>query len=340
MLRPARLRRSRSLFVFVLVLALAGAASGCVKARGPDPARVAPRRDVVLSVSAEIADVPEGAKELRMWIPVPRDEGAQVLHRVTPEGRVDTRIVRDERLGNTAMLVVVKEPARSVSAGASFAVSRAEQRGPGRAHPLANPDKQGADPKDWLADERLTFVSDEIREISRSIHREGMTHAEKARAAYDYVLANMRYSKEGTGWGAGSVVWACDRKYGNCTDFHALFIALMRAGGVPSRFRIGFSLPAERGAGAVAGYHCWAEWYDEAKGWTPVDISEAWKQAAKREYFFGNLDHDRVGVSLGRDLVFEGQKGEPLNYFVFPYAEVDGEPIKVSTTVRYADVVK
>ena len=321
----------------VPVLAVIAALSGCVKARGPDPARIAPRRDVVLHVDANIADVPEGAKELRLWIPVPRDEGAQVLERVTAAPGVDARVVRDERRGNTALEVVVKEPARAVSASASFAVSRAEQRGAGRAHPLASPEK-GSDPKEWLADESLTFVSERVREIAASIYREGMSNDRRARAAYDYVLANMRYSKEGSGWGAGSVVWACDMKYGNCTDFHALFIALMRAGGVPARFRIGFPLPAEKGEGVVAGYHCWAEWYSETSGWTPVDISEAWKHASKREYFFGNLDHDRVGVSLGRDVVFEGQKGAPLNYFVFPYAEADGQPVKVATTVRYEDV--
>ena len=49
---------------------------------------------------------------------------------------------------------------------------------------------------------------------------------DKARAIYDYVFTTMRYEKTGTGWGRGDVLYACDAKKGNCTDFHSLFIAM------------------------------------------------------------------------------------------------------------------
>jgi transglutaminase-like putative cysteine protease len=52
-----------------------------------------------------------------------------------------------------------------------------------------------------------------------------------ARLLYDVVNNHMRYSKEGTGWGQGDAVWACDNKYGNCSDFHSLFISLSRSPG-------------------------------------------------------------------------------------------------------------
>ena len=44
----------------------------------------------------------------------------------------------------------------------------------------------------------------------------------------------------------------------------------------------------------------------------------------RREYFFGAHDENRVLFTVGRDLVFPGMSGEPLNYFIYPYAEVDG----------------
>jgi len=58
----------------------------------------------------------------------------------------------------------------------------------------------------------------------------------------------------------------------------------------------------------------------------PVDASEAAKNPAKREYFFGAHDENRVELSKGRDLLLDPkQQDERLNYFVYPYAEVDGK---------------
>jgi transglutaminase-like putative cysteine protease len=163
---------------------------------------------------------------------------------------------------------------------------------------------------------------------------------QKARAIYDYVLANMKYDKSGTGWGRGDTMWACDAKRGNCTDFHSLFISMARSQEIPSRFEIGFPIPAGKHDGEIPGYHCWAEFYANSKGWVPVDISEAWKDQARREYFFGAYDVNRVQFTMGRDLVLSpAQAGEPLNYFVYPYVELSGKKYEnVSNRFSFADV--
>ncbi len=149
---------------------------------------------------------------------------------------------------------------------------------------------------------------------------------DKARAIYDYVFATMRYDKTGTGWGHGDVLYACDAKKGNCTDFHSLFIAMARSQGIPARFEIGFPLPPDKHFGEIAGYHCWSDFWIDGKGWIPVDISEAWKHQEKRDYFFGSHDVNRMQFSMGRDLRLNPpQEGKPLNYFVYPYVEVDGQ---------------
>ena len=42
------------------------------------------------------------------------------------------------------------------------------------------------------------------------------------------------------------------------------------------------------------------------------------------EFFFGHWDDNRVQFSVGRDITFSPkQDGEPLNYFVYPYVELD-----------------
>ena len=106
----------------------------------------------------------------------------------------------------------------------------------------------------------------------------------------------VKYDKTGKGWGRGDIYYACEARRGNCTDFHAIFIGYARAMGIPARFAIGFPLPADRGAGQIAGYHCWAEFYAKGIGWVPVDASEAAKNPAKREYFFGAHDENRDRV--------------------------------------------
>jgi len=137
----------------------------------------------------------------------------------------------------------------------------------------------------------------------------------------------MKYDKSGTGWGRGDALYACDARRGNCTDFHALLIAMARSAGIPARFSIGLPIPRPRGSGEIAGYHCWAEMYVDGRGWVPVDSSEASKDPARREYFFGHHDEDRLEFSRGRHLTLEpAQQGPPLNFFVYPYAEVDGRP--------------
>jgi transglutaminase-like putative cysteine protease len=162
---------------------------------------------------------------------------------------------------------------------------------------------------------------------------------EKIRAFYDYVVKTMRYSKEGEGWGQGDAVWACTSKYGNCTDFHSLFLGMARSQGIPARFVIGFPITPVETSGAVGGYHCWAEAWQADRGWVPFDASEAWK-AKRFDDYFGTLPSDRIAFTIGRDLVLEPpQRGEPLNYFVYPYAEVAGETVsEVKASFRFRRV--
>jgi hypothetical protein len=59
-----------------------------------------------------------------------------------------------------------------------------------------------------------------------------------------------------------------------------------------------------------------------------MDASEAWK-SQQADAFFGKLPNDRIVFTVGRDLVLNpAQHGGPLNYFIYPYAEVAGQPVE------------
>ena len=138
----------------------------------------------------------------------------------------------------------------------------------------------------------------------------------------------MSYDKSGEGWGRGDSAFACDVGRGNCTDFHALFMACCIVRGIPSRFQIGLYGPAAATAETteLGGYHCWAEFYADG-AWVPVDISEADKHPEQAERHFGRHSPNRITLSTGRDLTLEPpQQGPALNAFVNPYVEVRGAP--------------
>jgi len=161
-----------------------------------------------------------------------------------------------------------------------------------------------------------------------------------ARAIYDWVIDNVEYKKVGTGWGNGDTFWACNERRGNCTDFHALFISLARSEGIPARFEIGFPVPADRSKGKIAGYHCWVQFYLPEVGWFPIDASEAFKDPARRDYFYGAHPDDRIHMTTGRDLKLgPDEAAKPVNYFVYPHIELDGAAFRgaVENTFRYED---
>jgi transglutaminase-like putative cysteine protease len=183
------------------------------------------------------------------------------------------------------------------------------------------------DPARYLSAQRKIPLEGLIADIADNESRGLESDSEKIRAFYDYVVRTMTYAKHGEGWGNGDAIWACTSKYGNCTDFHSLFIGMARSKGIAARFVIGFPIGSDEISGEIPGYHCWAEVYETDRGWFPIDASEA-KKKSQAEAYFGNLPSDRIEFSVGRDLTLTPpQSGEPVNFFIYPYAEVDGKRV-------------
>ena len=196
----------------------------------------------------------------------------------------------------------------------------------------ASNDKQSLDDatrKRFLAANRLVPINGKPVELIRG--KELDTSPMKlGNQLYEVVEQYMAYDKSKPGYGNGDVLWACNSKTGNCTDFHSLFISLARNQGLPARFEIGFPLPHSTDQGTVKGYHCWA-WFHTESGWVPVDISEADKHPELKDYYFGKLTPDRIAFSTGRDIeLFPKSAAKKLNYFVYPHIEIDGKEIEKS----------
>ena len=82
------------------------------------------------------------------------------------------------------------------------------------------------------------------------------------------------YKPAGGAWGRGDAVWVCDSRFGNCSDFHSLFISLCRSNGVPARFRIGFPI-GRQAQGRIGGYHCWAQFAEGGQSPFAPEVEDA-----------------------------------------------------------------
>lgn len=273
---------------------------------------------------------PEG-KDVRIWLPVPRESEHQTVEVLEVDAPVPVRRTTDPDFGNRTIYLEA-DGTDPVTVKTRYRITRRE-RSRESIPPLAS-----LSPKErtlYSSARGLVAIDDEVRRIAANAAAGESDPIRAARRLYGAVLKRMTYDKVEPGWGKGSSLRACWVKKGNCTDFHSLYLALMRSRGIPARFLMGVPVTADHVKDLGRKYHCWAEFHVSGLGWIPVDISEAWKRPLLRGYYFGSLDAGRITFSIGRDITLvPPQAGRPLNYLAFPYVEVGGRRIRHYDLVR------
>jgi len=257
-----------------------------------------------------------------IWVPVATSDKHQsvMIENVALPGPY--RETRDGRFGNAIFYFqVAADRDGQVPIAIDYNVQRLEVT------PRSGESLTEADRRQFLRPNRMVPVGGRPVELLEDRNLSGES-LEAVRKIYDVVDDHVSYDKPpGGAWGRGDAVWVCDSRYGNCSDFHSLFVSLCRSNGIPARFQIGFPVNLKQ-SGSVGGYHCWAQFADEGH-WVSVDISEADKNPARKDYYFGSLPPDRVIFSTGRDLILEPKQASgPLNFFVYPHVEVAGKVYK------------
>jgi transglutaminase-like putative cysteine protease len=268
---------------------------------------------------ATLSDIPPGTEKLDVWIPLPVSGEHQQIRDVVIESPYKFTRRRERTWGNEYAHALVVNPPATLTVRVKFTVTREEAL-------ISQPKGKRGDLSRALHADKLVTLSPRVRNLANEVTAGKKTADEQARAIYDHLLATMTYDKTTPGWGKGDTERACDVRKGNCTDFHSLFLSLARAKNIPARFVIGFPMSAKEGV--VRGYHCWAEYWN-GRGWMPVDASDASKNAALRDYLFGNLDAERMQFTTGRDLKLTPATSEPLNYFIYPRGEANGNVVGV-----------
>ncbi|MCU1307498.1 MAG: transglutaminase-like protein [Acidobacteriaceae bacterium] len=301
--------------------------------------QASPSRKFTFDYSFTVKNTNPG-KSLRVWIPLARSDDHQTVRVLSMNGDLPLKNEREREYGNSLLYATTANADKpEYKFSVKYEVERRENTALKTSAKKPDARAGSAQLNRFLQADKLVPVTGLPAQLAAKEVQGKPNDLDRARALYDYVFNNMKYDKSGTGWGRGDTLWACDSKHGNCTDFHSLFISMARSQGIPARFEIGFSVPEGKPSAEVAGYHCWSEFYLKDRGWIPVDISEAWKHPEKKDYFFGAHDANRVQFSMGRDLqLTPAQDGDRLNYFVYPYVEMDGKAYSnVSLNFSFAD---
>ncbi len=261
-------------------------------------------------LKARILIHPSEAHLVEVWIPLPLEDESQKVVSLTIKAPRPFLILRENEYGNRFLYLKLKGKKTQIF---YQALVRRKEFSP---IPGSFPSPR------LLLPDRLVPLKP-FKNLAQELSSEQKTPLDKLKTFYNYVVENLRYDKSGKGWGRGDALFACTAKRGNCTDFHSLLMALARSAGIPVLFEIGLPVAS---SGPVKGYHCWLKAYVEGKVFG-IDASEAAKNPARKEYFFGHLDEKRILLARGRDLLLAPpHHGERLNFIYQAYAEADLRP--------------
>jgi transglutaminase-like putative cysteine protease len=275
-------------------------------------------RDISLTYLATVRGLPQDASQVQVWIPLAASREEQDILRREVHAPASYTITQDPVYHNDMLYLTLTPPIQEpLEIRIDYEIRL------GRSHE-AEPPPSADEIQRALEASGLVIIDDEVRARAQEAVRGRTAPIERARGIYDAVIQHMTYDKTTPGWGVGDTRRACLLGKGNCTDFHSLFISMARAERIPARFKIGLVVPPAS-SGVIPGYHCWAEFYVDGRGWVPVDASEAWKHPELADYYFGAQEPNRVLISVGRDLqLAPPQRDKPVNIFFSPYVEVDG----------------
>jgi transglutaminase-like putative cysteine protease len=300
-------------------------------------AAIAKERRAEVNWSVDLKAPPE-AKHVRLWIPYPMSDENQEITDVVVSGNFTySGVYREGAYGNSALYAEWKNSKGPRTLTYSFKVLRRERvtkEIPAQELPFSKTEFRKE-----LAPTRLADLKGPEKDLAEKIIAGKKTNRDKAFAIYDWTVENMFRDPNTKGCGLGEVDTLIRTLGGKCGDIHSVYTALARASGLPAREVWGIRIPAGMGGDMTKAQHCWAEWYSPGYGWVVVDPADVRKailekkitlEQAKplREYYFGAVDNSRIAIGTGRDLVLNPpQSGEPLNYFMYPYAEADGKPL-------------
>jgi len=193
-----------------------------------------------------------------------------------------------------------------------------------------------------------------VRDTAFEITKGAKTDMDKARALYEWVVENtFRDPKvRGCGWGDIKSMLETRNFGGKCGDLNAMFVAMARSVGIPSRdiygvrvapSKFGYKSMGLGSANASKGQHCRAEFFAQGIGWVPVDPADVRKVVleeppgklaindrkvvAMRKKLFGAWETNWLAYNTAHDVKLPHSSGPKIPYLMYTNGETGGKAL-------------
>lgn len=320
------------------------------------------RFDVVTTL--EVAS-PEGRSQA--WIPLAgfaADEWVRVEGNTWQTNASSAKVVEDPVYGAKMLHVVWDEgtPSPVVSVTSRFATRdrRADLSQAGNAAPLSDEERRL-----YLAPTALMPTDGAVKALSDRITAGADGEIAKVRAIYEWMVENTfrRASVRGCGEGDVAAMLKANDFGGKCADLNGLFVALVRAAGVPARdiygvrvapSQLGYKSLGANSASVTKAQHCRAEVYLTGHGWIAMDPADVRKVMLEerpeglpidapevvtaRTMLFGSWEGNWLPYNTAHDIALPGANGPAVGFLMYPQVETAAGRLDClqPETVRYA----
>jgi hypothetical protein len=262
------------------------------------------RKTYHIAYYVEVSDLRSSGKcEFCLWIPRPAESDAQRSLMSVNASRTPDLSEYDG-----AMLHRFVNPAqgRRIKVSHEFSLDAYEVRTQARVEAL----KPAPADSPYLAffgrpEAGLPSDDPSIKDLAAKVLGKEKNPWRQAKLAYDWLGSSFRADPADS---RSTALTALRKRSGDAYGEAMLLVALLRAGGVPARPVSGVRIDSSR----TAETHYWAEFRADGLGWIPIDpvfghgpLGEAAPSSGAREgmpakeYYFGNLDNDRIAFSRG-----------------------------------------
>lgn len=282
---------------------------------------------------------PDDSNDVRVWIPYPVSNSTQDISNVRISGNFSqSGIYGEKETGNLALYAEWTAQAKDRAITLTFDATAQE---------LIRKDFPAVEPaipveiREYLKSTAFIPTDGKVKEIALSVTKNKRKISDKARAVYQWVVENTVRDPDVKGCGTGEVEKVIAKRGGKCADISSVFVSIARAAGVPAREVFGLRLGKKDQEDMTGGHHCWVEFYVPGYGWVPADPADVRKamlvekldlKGAQKyiDYYFGAVDEYRVALARGgRGYYLNPRQNDgPLNYFMYPYAEVNGKSLE------------
>ncbi len=293
-------------------------------------------RTVELTQTVQLKDVPEGAKNVRLWVPIPSDRNWQrVLDISVDQTPGSWEIVsQEEGRGKFIYMDIANPKPGNMEIAVSCIVEREGVHFPlgdvSKPEPLAIQkaiftDSLNVSAPLMMADDKVRALAGEACGNEADVAKQAVLLLKKVAEVADH------YSKDPTKphCGRGSAQDCLENGGGCCTDLHSLFIAMARARGIAARMQYGYRLlDAKEGAEFDPGYRCWVEFFVPGAGWVPTDIVAADNADDANPYKWNSLGPYRVWLWEGRSFELTPKaNASQVHTMLCGWAEIDGKAV-------------